>query len=170
VTTPSDPPPGYASDPQLEMLWTTPPEFVGTSGGGSSTKTPPLSGSFMVSMGSLQSTEQGMLGAASTIVDAYNPLEQQVQSAVNSSTIFGQQATVTVVPVGYRSAGPAQQEPDGPIQQAAQQFAPQINPSMTRALRLAADATFVCGVFIALLNHSGQNYASADLNSTIPAD
>ena len=167
MTTPT--PPGYASDPQLEMLWVTPPPFTGTPGSGSPSKMPPVSGSFMVSLGSVQSTEQAMLGAASAVVNNYNPLEQQVQSAIGSSTIFGQQATVRVIPVGYRSAGPPQYLPDEPIQQAAQQFAAQINPAMTRALRFVADSMEAVGIFIAMLNTAGQNYTSSDKNSEIPA-
>lgn len=49
----TEPPPGYASDPQLKKLWTTPASFTGmaTTGDGGSNETRMLSAAFHVSLG-----------------------------------------------------------------------------------------------------------------------
>jgi hypothetical protein len=168
VTTPT--PPGYASDPELEMLWTTPPEFIGLGDGSSSSTAPPMAASFSVSLPSVQSTESTMLTATSGLVTSYNPLESSVQSDISGGTIFGQQATYRVVPVGAEgSHGPAQWLADQPLQQAGEQFAEQINPAMTRALRLVADSVETIGIFIGMLNNAGQIYTTADKTSVLPA-
>ena len=168
MTTPT--PPGYASDPELEMLWTTPPAFMGMGDASSSATAPPLAASFSVSLPSVKSTESAMLTPTSDLVTTYNSLESGVQSDISGGTIFGQQATYRVVPVGYHgSAGPAQQLADQPLQQAGQQFAEQINPAMTRALRAVADSVETIGIFIAMLNNAGQIYTTADKNSVLPA-
>jgi hypothetical protein len=170
VTTPS-PPPGYASDPQLEMLWNTPPSFTGVTASGSSTTTPPLSLAFRVALASVQSAESTMLGASSAIVPVYNTMDAQVQSAISNPSLYGQEATVTehVLAPGSRPiATPPVIVNDVPLQQAGQQFAAQINPAMTRALRSVADTMLTVGIFIAMLNDAGQVYTTADKNSAVP--
>lgn len=158
-------PPGYASDPQLEMLWTTPPAFTGAAASGTSSSAPPLSESFTVSLASVQSAEQTMLDATSAVVDAYNPVETQVQSIISGNSFYGQWAE----PPAYREISVPTSMPDDPLSEAAQQFAAQINPAMTRALRMVADSMQAAGIFIAMLNASGQAYTSADKNSVVPA-
>jgi hypothetical protein len=165
VSTPDQPPAGYASDPQLEMLWTTPPAFTGVTASGSSSSTPPLSGSFTVSLASLQSGEQAMLDATSAVVDAYNPVEAQVQSIISGDSFYGQWAE----PPGYREVATPTSMPNDAISQAAQEFAAQMNPVLTRALRSVADSMQAVGIYIAMLNASGQAYTSADKNSAVPA-
>lgn len=59
--------------------------------------------------------------------------------------------------------------PNDQLSQAARQFAAQINPAMTRALRLVADSMEMVGVYTAMLNSAGQAYTSADKNSAVPA-
>lgn len=170
MTTPSQPP-GYASDPQLEMLWTTPPPLTGVTASGSSSTTPPLSLSFRVALSTVQGAEDTMLSASSTIVNAYNTLEQQVQSAIAEPNLFGQEATVTahILGPGARPiATPPHYFNDVPLQQAGQQFAEQIDPAMTRALRAVADTMQTVGIFIAMLNNAGQIYTTADKNSAVP--
>jgi hypothetical protein len=171
VSTSDTPPPGYASDPQLEMLWTTPPSLTGLAASGTTSGTPPLSSPFAVSLASIRSGEQDMLGAASTVVTAYNALETKVQGIVgggnslNGGGFFGQWAERP----GYREVSVPTTLPDDPLSQAAVQFAAQINPAMTRALRAVADSMATVGVFIAMLNTAGQAYTTADKNSAVPA-
>jgi hypothetical protein len=119
----------------------------------------------------VQSGEQSMLDATNAIVSPYNELEQQVQDAISGGTIYGQQATVTehVMAPGSRPiATPPVTVQDTTLQQIAQEFAAQINPSMTRVLRLIADGTETVGMFIAMLNDAGQIYTFADKNSAVP--
>jgi hypothetical protein len=158
-------PPGYASDPQLEMLWTTPPPFTGlaTSGGSSGTPPPP-STSFTVALASILSAEQALLNATSTVVNAYNPVESQVQDIINGNSFYGQWAEQP----GYREVAAPTSMPNDPLSQAAQEFAAQMNPAMTRALRLVADSMEAVGIFIAMLNTAGQAYTSADKSSVVP--
>jgi hypothetical protein len=106
-----------------------------------------------------------MLDATSAVVDAYNPVEAQVQSVISSDSFFGQWAE----PPGYREVATPTSMPNDPLSQAAQEFAAQINPVMTRALRSVADSMQAVGIYIAMLNASGQAYTSADKNSAVPA-
>ncbi len=164
----SSPPPGYASDPQLEVLWTEPPGLTGVSASGSQSQPPPLSGAFKVSPQSVWNTEAVMLGSANPVVNAYNALNETVQSAIRDPNLYGQEATVKVSGNRRGLAAPPDYFDDTQLQQAAQQFAAQINPSMTRALRAVADTMQTVGVYIAMLNAAGQMYTTADKNSKLP--
>lgn len=144
------------------MLWTTPPSLTGLAASGTTSGSPPLSNSFTVSLGSIRSGEQEMLSASSTVVSAYNALETKVAGIVGSNSFFGQMALMP----GHR--GPVPAAPDDPLADAARQFAAQIDPAMTRALRIVADSMYAVGVYIAMLNTAGQAYTSADKNSAVP--
>jgi hypothetical protein len=169
MTTPG-PPPGYASDPQLQLLWSSPPPLTGypASGNSASPQPPPLSDPFAVALSSLQNAQQVMLEGASTLAGTYNPFEQQVQAVISNPTFWGQWAEPEARMVGNPPNDPAY-APNTPLAQQAQQFAEQINPAMTRALRNVADATATIGVFIAMLNSAGQAYTTADKNSQLPS-
>jgi hypothetical protein len=167
MSTPS--PPGYASDPQLIMLWTAPPDLTGrgmqASGGGSM---PPLSMPFTVDLASTQAAEQAMLDAGSTVVGAYNPMEQEVQQDISEGTIFGQQATYNTLGWSGSHPVPHYGVADTALQNSAQQFAAQMNPAMTRVLRLIADGMSTVGAYIAMLNNAGQIYTGSDKSSAVP--
>jgi hypothetical protein len=155
MSTPS--PPGYASDPQLIMLWTAPPDLTGkevqASGSGSM---PPESMPFAINLATLQAAQQAMLDAGSAVVDAYNPLEQKVQEDISSGIFFGEYATYNMG------------EADTPLQDAARQFAAQMYPAMSRVLRLMADGMSTVGAYIAMLNNAGQMYTGSDKSSAVP--
>ena len=181
MTDPTPPPPGYASDPVLSILWGPPPAFTGAgqSASGTSTVTPPAHNDFMVDLASVQAAEQSLLNAAAAIIAAYNPLDQQVQADIQAGTIFGQQATYNGLYINpsisgdpHPYVGPNSDheytDADEQLQQGALQFAASMNPSMTRVLRMIADATEAVGVFIAFLDKAGQAYAFADKNSVAP--
>jgi hypothetical protein len=164
-------PAGYASDPQLIMLWTAPPDLTGNlPASGSAATMPPPSNSFNVNLASMQAGVQAMLNAGSAVVSAYNPLEQEVQQDISGGTIFGQQATYnTIVSEGNgKLASPLYDVPDTQLRSGAEQAAALINPAMTRVLRLMADGMETAGAYIALLTNSGQMYTAADKNSVIP--
>ncbi len=174
--TPSTPPAGAASDPTLTILWGPPPAYTGNTGTAAAGPPPVTNASpMLVNLATMQAAESGLLSSASRVVDAYNALDQQVQSDIAGGTIFGQQATYTSVTVhavatyGHGTAWTTTQtQADTGLQQAAQQFAAQINPVMTRVLRMIADATESVGVYIALLDKAGQAYTAADKNSSVP--
>lgn len=174
-------PPGYASDPTLAILWGTPPAYTGNTGAatGAPGASAPEHNPFMVQLSSLQAAEQALLGAASTIISSYNPLEQQVQADIAGGTIFGQQATYSGTyinpllngdphPQAGSNADHEFTDPDEQLNQAAITFAASMDPSMTRVLRMIADATESVGVFIALLDKAGQAYCAADKASVCP--
>jgi hypothetical protein len=162
-------PPGYASDPTLVLLWGPPPAFTGDTGGqGTAASSAPLiNGPIDVNLASVQAAEQAMLSAVSGVINGYNPLEQQVQADNSGGSIFGQHATYTASYDGKPETGYTNLA-DQPLQQGAAQFAAQMNPAMTRALRAIADAAESVGVFIALLDKAGQAYTAADLQSAFP--
>ncbi len=173
-------PPGYASDPQLMMLWTAAPDLtgqgmqgngsMGTMGqkaNGPASSMPPESMPFNVNLATVQAAEQAMLHAGSAVVSAYNPMEQEVQQDISEGTIFGQQATYNTT-FDARVPHPVYNVPDAPLQSAAQQFAAQMNPAMTRVLRLMADGMATAGTYIAMLNNAGQMYTASDKNSAVP--
>jgi hypothetical protein len=172
MTTPSGPPAGYASDPQLIMLWTAPPDLTGgMKASGTASTMPPLSNAFNINLATLQAAVQGMLNAGSAVVSAYNPMEQEVQQDISEGTIFGQQATYnTMTGEGNgKLASPLYNVPDAGLQSAAQTAAALINPAMTRVLRLMADGMETAGTYMAMLSNSGQMYTAADQNSAVPA-
>jgi hypothetical protein len=169
MSTPS-PPPGYASDPQLIMLWTAPLDLTGNqmqASGGSSTM-PPESMPFTVNLTTVQAAQQAMLDAGSTVVGAYNPMEQEVQQDIGEGTFFGQQATYNTE--GFSGAHPVPHYgvADAPLQNMAQQFGAQMNPAMTRVLRVIADGMSTVGAYIAMLNNAGQIYTGSDKSSAVP--
>jgi hypothetical protein len=170
--------------------------MMANSGGSSSM--PPESMPFNVALSTLQSAMQSMLNSGAAIVPPYNELEQEVQQAVTQGTIFGQEATYNTAGTSHMPTGkfvipgstsansvgtnqvlsssahgdgmnPANyHQPDTPLQQAAQQFAAQMNPAMTRIVRLMADSMSTVGSYIALVNKAGQMYTAADKSSEIP--
>jgi hypothetical protein len=169
----TSPPPGYASDPQLMVLWTAPPDLTGNGMQAAQAAVvvnsmPPESMPFTVNLASVQAAEQAMLTAGTAVVDAYNPMEQEVQQAIGSGTIFGQQATYNTG--GYSGSHPVPDYnvPDAPLQKSAQQFAAQMNPAMTRVLRLIADGMSTVGTYMAMLNNAGQIYTASDKHSVVP--
>jgi hypothetical protein len=172
-------PDGYASDPTLEMLWTTVPAYTGATVSSSAAGPAPSATMvpITVSLATVHNAESAMLSEVSEIVNAYNTQNQAVQSEIAQGTIFGQQARFTATgkfqPNTYVYRDPGQDVYiDGPLtglQQSAQDFAAHINPAMTRVLRTIADATQLVGVYIALLNNAGQAYSSADISSAYPS-
>ena len=175
-------PPGYAWDPVLALLWGAPPAFTGNTGAsaGTGSTAAPDHNAFTVDLATVQAAESTMLGSVSAVIDAYNPLDGQVAAAIGGGTVFGQQATYTATylnpaldgdphPQVGPNAGHEFTDADVQLQQGAQQFAATINPSMTRVLRMIADAAEATGVFIAALDKAGQGYTAADVHSVFPA-
>jgi hypothetical protein len=170
VSTPNPPPPGYASDPQLIMLWSRPPDLTGIGGqaSGSSDNMPAMSNPVTVSLATTQAAEQAMLDAGAEVVGAYNGMELEVQVGISQGTIFGQQATYNTSQLSGVHEFPDYHVPDTSLQSSAEDFAAQMNPAMTRVLRLIADGMQTVGVYIAMLNNAGQIYTGTDQHSVIP--
>jgi hypothetical protein len=185
----SEPPPdGYAADPQVAILWTSTPAYTGNTGAQSGKSLaapqgpPPTTTPILVDLATLQSAENSMLSTTSTIVDAYNDLNQAVVAEIAGGTFFGQNAQYTETgswesnnpdaisgaraPIPYTHVTVS--GPDTGLQQMAQEFAAQINPAMTQVLRAIAQAMETVGVYIALLNNTGQAYSAADIHSFLP--
>jgi hypothetical protein len=165
--TPIPSPPGWASDPQLEMLWTTPPPFLGDLPANSVTpvSNPTSSNPFTVGLGTLQTGEQNMLDATAAVVLVYNRLESQVQNAISDPGFFGQWAQTEA----YRQVSVPTELPTDDFATSAQQVAASLNPGMTRILRMVADTTTACGAFINMINLAGQAYTASDKHSTLSA-
>lgn len=165
--------------PNLQVAWSTPPSFnldppeeTPPGGGG-----PPPSSSvpsvnpIRAALPSMRGVEQQMLAAAGNAVNDYEALRSQVMAL--KDTVFGQEATVTTTktgPGGYNGNGVdlgSEQDPS-PIQDAARQFAAEINPIQEKALFQLANAIEVIGQYIAAVNRAGQTYGQADRKSVFP--
>jgi hypothetical protein len=186
-TSPEAPPPSTSSSsgapipanaevPDLAMVWGTAPGFsaLGSGGSASSSSTPPVASDLSIDLGSLLDGENSMLSASSTIVAAYESLKQQFQSGEDS--VFGQGAkTYTSVATGVSQDPVATHSQADPIQSMAQAFAngqngqPGMNDVEAYALQQIGNAMALVGEFIALMNSSGNSYATADTNSEVPS-
>ena len=153
--------------PSLDMAFTQAPDLVPTAQllppSSSSPSSPDLSFSTDVQLADLRSTEQTCLHETSALVDAYNSLKTTVTSAVNSTTLFGQNVgsagiyNPRIVALG---GGPtptySQYNSEG------QNFAASMNSQMEQALQQAGNAIELLGQFVAMLNVAGQMYAETD--------
>jgi hypothetical protein len=173
---PSGPPPDYYGDPYLQVVWSQAPDITGNfpnsggSGGGGHRNHGPIA----IDLGSLLATENGILGQSRTAVANYMQLKEKCRAAIDGGSIWGQHAMKTVhhpgvaTKTGIVGARPDTQEPDGPVQQAANEYAAAMDPVMSEVLRQIADAIESVGQFTACLNRAGQLYAHADRGSFFP--
>ncbi|MFE0462670.1 hypothetical protein ACFW1A_25785 [Kitasatospora sp. NPDC058965] len=168
--------PSWSADPYLQVIWSQPPDITGNfadstgSGSGGHRHHPALA----VDLGSVWETENGILGRARTSVAGYMQLKELCRSAIDGGSIWGQHAMKRVEhpPIGtrdgYQTVRPDTMEADGPVQQAANEYARAMDPTMSEVLRQIADAIESVGQFTALLNRAGQLYAHADRGSFFP--
>jgi hypothetical protein len=185
--TPNTPPPSNPqplpsnlSDPELSMYWTTAPDFspqANPSGSGSSPSVVVDHASIAVDLGSLRSTENGLLSASSVIVGAYENLKALYQA--DASWVYGQDAndTAETYTGGYNGADSwTTLTTADPIQQKAVAFAngdgsaanPGINAVQQYALQAIGNAMGLLGEFIVAINNAGATYAQADESSKLP--
>jgi hypothetical protein len=175
--------PTNAAVPDLAMVWGTAPPFTPSPSGGSASSngsSAPVAGDLSIDLGSLRDGEDQMLGASSTVVDAYENLKQLFESGKN--TVFGQQAKDSTQTHqgsggGYVNNGTQTWQTtttNDPIQGAAQAFAdgqngqPGMNDVQAYALQQVANAMALVGEFIALMNAAGDNYSQTDASSALP--
>lgn len=174
----------YVTAPNLEVIWGPAPNITGDIGGdppppppGTTAPTPNSHPAINVDLGSIQDAENGMLGQSKQAVADYTSLRATVDTAVNGHQVFGQQATMTVshstsafysVSNGPGPATPDTIEPDQAIIDAANKFAPVMEPWMLNVLVEVGNAIESVGQFIALLDKAGQRYAYADQKSFFP--
>lgn len=128
---------------------------------------------FHVDLGSLNSGMASILGELQAAIPEYQDLKSAVQS--NKDTVFGQNAieTRTGDDPGLASGGggsgmPAVHTGPSPIQQPARDFAAGINPYQERALEMIANSIEAVGQFVAMVDRSGQAYASGDRKAVFP--
>lgn len=172
---PASSPPGEgAVVPSLSVAYTDSPHLVPIPG-----KIPNngagLSGAvaeaFSIELGTLRASEQTCLNATAGAVDGYETLKSTVTSAINSSTIFGQNAAM-ITANGRPSPAAVANGPASnldPLDSEGQQFAASIDPQMEKLLYHVGAVIEAMGQFNAMLNNAGQMYTEADYNSAFPA-
>jgi hypothetical protein len=173
--------PSNSPVPDLAMVWLTAPQYVAQISSGSGPKStvtgaPDLS----IDLGSLNLAENEMLAASSIIVHAYQALKQQFQSEMD--TVFGQSAQETTESETASGSGAGSTNwttttsSDDVIQPMAAAFAngqngqPGMNAVQEFGLQQIGNAMALVGEFIALMNASGNSYATTDANSVVPTD
>lgn len=158
--------------PNVTVAWDVPPSFnnpppetgqQGDAGAGTDVpETPPI----RVDLSGVRGTENALLSAARTAVDAYQGLREHVLSVQDD--VFGQNETdLYKDPTSY--ATPTQVVPSQ-IQPIAREFAASMNPAMEKALYFMGSTMELVGEYIALLNRTGQTYSEVDRNSRFPTE
>jgi len=161
------PPPKSGHEPILTMSYTQAPDFIpAPRTKGKDGTTPAMeAGAFAIDLATLRSAEQTCLDACSTVIDQYNQLKSEVEKAAADDNFFGQgvgttQWTPSVTP-GAGVPGMPYWSPDK-YDDSSQQFADSIIPQMKNLLNSIGNATVAMGQFPALLNNTGQAYATMD--------
>jgi hypothetical protein len=175
--------PASIAAPDLSMYWAIAPDIIPTAdlappGNGSDGQSQSAQGPSAVGIyfDSIRGSEQNMLDASATIVNAYEDLKSHFESV--KDTVFGQQATVKQYENTDDSSDGVTTKnsvtaPD-PIQSTAQKFAngsdgnPGMNAVQTYALEQIGDAMAIVGEFIATMNAAARQYAEADVQSFMP--
>jgi hypothetical protein len=156
--------------PNVSVAWGNPPSFnnpppASEDGGGDSTdvpETPPI----RVNLAGVRGTENSMLSAARTAVDAYQGLRQHVLSVQDN--VFGQNEMDWYKdPTSYMT--PTIERPSE-IQPIAREFAASMNPAMEKALYFMGTTLELVGEYIALVNRTGQTYSEVDRKARFPTE
>ena len=155
--------------PNVSVGWGGLPSFnfppPGASGGGDDNNTEmPTTPPIKVDLGGMRATENSLLSAGRTAVDAYQGLRDNVLSV--KDTVFGQQDTDWVKDATVDQHVPT--ERPGQIQEMARDFAASMNPVMERALLFLGSTLELYGEYIALLNRTGQTYSEVDRHARFP--
>ena len=184
--------PSNAPVPDLAIVVGAPPDFApdlgagsGSGSGSSSSSAPPVTDDFAIDLAGLRGAESSLIGASSSIVDAYTQLKALFESG--KDTVFGQTATTT----GAQHTGGdgdganvnnGESEPTivtqtnaDPIQSSAVAFAngsdgnPGMNDVEAYVLQQVGNAMGLLGQFLAMMNGAGWSYAQADASSMLPS-
>lgn len=185
--------PSNSQVPDLAIAVAAPPDFApdasaGTGSSSSTPPTPPVTNDFAIDLAGLRGAESSLIGASSSIVDAYMQLKTLFESG--KDTVFGQTATIT----GMQHTGSGDGDGDGanaaangdsapgsipvtnpdPIQKSAISFAngsdgePGMNDVEAYVLQQVGNAMGLLGQFLAMMNGAGFSYAQADASSLLP--
>jgi hypothetical protein len=167
---PGTPDPG-ASIPAVSMAYTTPPDFIPAPATG--TQSPDssviLGEPFSIRLGDLMSCEETSLQATSNAVQAYEDLVPIVTDAINSPSIFGQIVGRGPVQLPGQYGGHFYPTSYSSSDDAGKAFASAMIPQYETALNALAGVIEAMGVWCALLNTTGQMYATADASCAYPA-
>ena len=182
--------PSNAEVPDLAIAVAAPPDFApdmtaGSGSSSSSSSSAPLVDDFAIDLAGLRGAESSMIGASSSIVEAYMQLKSLFESG--KDTVFGQTATTT----GAQHTGGdgdganvnnGESEPTivtqtnaDPIQSSAVAFAngsdgnPGMNDVEAYVLQQVGNAMGLLGQFLAMMNGAGWSYAQADASSMLPS-
>ncbi|MEV6537138.1 hypothetical protein AB0M86_47665 [Streptomyces sp. NPDC051639] len=161
------PPELSGNEPILHMSYTEAPDFVPTprSGGTKGSSSAMESGAFHVQLSALRTTEQVCLDACSVVIGEFDTLKGQVEKA-SAENFFGQDAGQygVAVTTDAQSQLMPHNETFDPSKYDAESkaFAESIIPKMKNLLNAVGNATVAMGQFPALLNNTGQAYATMD--------
>ncbi|MFJ3639688.1 hypothetical protein ACIPRD_08040 [Streptomyces sp. NPDC090108] len=153
--------------PTLHMSYTQAPDFLptprskGTEGSSSALE----SGAFRVQLAALRTAEQLCLDACSAVIGEFDALKEQVSRA-EEENFFGQKAGTygVAVTTDAQSQLMPHNETFNPSKYdgESQAFADSIIPKMKNLLNAIGNTSVAMGQFPALLNNSGQAYATMD--------
>ncbi|MFE1856694.1 hypothetical protein [Streptomyces sp. NPDC059489] len=157
------PPELSGKEPILHMSYTQAPDFVPTPrSGGTEGPSGMESGAFRVQLAALRTAEQTSLDACARVIEEYNTLKGQVDKAAGDN-FFGQDAGKVMPGAGLPTGGNgADWWQPSKYDEESQAFADSIIPKMKNLLNAVGNATVAMGQFAALLNNSGQAYATMD--------
>jgi hypothetical protein len=168
------PPELSGREPILRMSYTQAPDFVPAPRVKAADGTPPAmeGGDFSIDLGSLRAAEQTCLDACSAVIGQYDRLKGEVDKA-SGDNFFGQGAGTTQWTPSSGGPGSAPGMPywqPDEYDDSSQQFADSIIPQMKNLLNAIGNATVAMGQFPALLNNTGQAYATMDNSSAFVDD
>ena len=181
--------PSNAEVPDLAIAVAAPPDFApdmtaGSGSSSSSSSSAPLVDDFAIDLAGLRGAESSMIGASSSVVEAYMQLKSLFESG--KDTVFGQTATYTGAEhTGGDGDGANANNGDSeptivsvtnpdPIQKSAVPFAngsngqPGMNDVQAYVLQQVGNAMGLLGQFLAMMNGAGFGYAQADASSVLP--
>jgi hypothetical protein len=168
------PPELSGREPILRMSYTQAPDFIPAPRQKPKDGTSPAmeGGDFSIDLGSLRAAEQTCLDACSAVIDQYDQLKGEVDKAAADDNFFGQNVATTQYHPGPRpwvDPGEPYSQPDQ-YDDSSQKFADSIIPQMKNLLNAIGNATVAMGQFPALLNNTGQAYATMDNSAAFVDD
>ncbi|MFI5798082.1 hypothetical protein [Streptomyces sp. NPDC051677] len=143
-----------------------PPPDTGQGGDAEARSDVPATPPIRVDLSGLRATENTLLSAVRTAVDAYQGLRQHVLSTEDD--VFGQNEMDWYKDPTYYGSIPS--EVPSKIQPIAREFAASMNPAMEKALYFMGTTLELVGEYIALVNRTGQTYSEVDRKSRFPTE
>ncbi|MER5596013.1 hypothetical protein [Streptomyces sp. NPDC002265] len=164
--------------PTMTVGWNSLPSFNDTEtpqpGGGPSASTLADSGPFYFAADTVRATETTLLTQARIGVSHYEALRQSVNTVLQGKfwgPAHPSGVAVNVDPStggGGSQLGDTMHRDDEILAGIGDEFARHINPAMQKVLALLSNSLELLGNYIAVVNATGQSYATVDRHSRFP--